>query len=370
MRDYDVIVVGAGPAGSAAAKTAAERGARTILLEEHRAIGIPRHCSGLLNGTRSGISSKILSTMDPRVNLGEARVRRLYSPGGRTFDIPLEGKGVYLVDRALFDQQLAGQAAEAGAEIRLNTKVTGLITQGEQVFGVTTNQKAMPEIHGKVVIAADGIKSLLGGIPVWAGLSERVRDINSGLTLLLFNVSDVDMDVQELHVGAFGSNRHYVGWIWLERIDAYTCLTGFDTVEDFERCRRGNYPLSRKLKNAVLASLTGFAQPLTILPQSLPKKVKSGLILAGAAANFPSFLLGILSGCHAAQVAAEAVSEGDVSEARLSAYHMACKPLENPGLGRNFHFGSFMHLSEEEQEDIFDKMTRSDGVNFDVYENL
>jgi hypothetical protein len=38
------------------------------------------------------------------------------------------------------------------------------------------------------------------------------------------------MDVQELHVGAFGSNRHYVGWIWMERIDAYTCLAGFETM--------------------------------------------------------------------------------------------------------------------------------------------
>jgi len=308
--------------------------------------------------------------MAPRVNLGEAKVRRIYSPRGRTFDIPLEGKACYLVDRALFDQQLAGQAAEGGADIRLNTKVTGLLHDGEQVSGVTTNSKAMPEIHGKVVIAADGIKSLLGGIPVWAGLSERVKDVNSGLTMLLFNVRDVDMDVQELHVGAFGSNRHYVGWIWLERIDAYTCLAGFDTVEDFERCRSGQYPLSRKLKDAVLARLTGFAQPLTVLPQSLPKKVKPGLVLAGAAANFPSFLLGLLSGRYAGEVAADAIREGDVSEERLSAYHMACRPLEDPGLGKDYHFGSFMYLSEDEQEERFDKMTKADEVNFDVYNNL
>ena len=362
--------MGAGPAGSAAAKAAAERGAKTILLEEHRAIGIPQHCSGLLNGTRSGISGKILSTMDPRVNLGEVRVRRIYSPRGRIFDISLDGKGVCLVDRALFDQQLAGQAAKAGAAIQLNTKVTGLITDGQKVFGVTTNTKAVPEIHGKVVIASDGIKSLLGGVPVWAGLSDRVKDVNSGLTMLLFNVRDIDMGVQELHVGAFGSNRHYVGWIWLERIDAYTCLAGFDTVEDFKRCKSGHYPLSRKLKDAVIARLTGFAQPLTVLPQSLPKKVNPGLILAGAAANFPSFLLGLLSGRCAGEVAADAVRNGDVSEDRLSAYHIACKPLEDPGLGKDFHFGSFMYFSEDEQEDLFDKMTKADEVNFDVYSNL
>jgi digeranylgeranylglycerophospholipid reductase len=43
MKDYDLIVVGAGPAGSAAAKSAAERGVKTVLLEEHAEIGVPAH---------------------------------------------------------------------------------------------------------------------------------------------------------------------------------------------------------------------------------------------------------------------------------------------------------------------------------------
>ena len=57
QNDYDVIVVGAGPAGSAAAKAAAESGAKTIVLEEHPKIGLPQHCSGLYYGTKSANSS-------------------------------------------------------------------------------------------------------------------------------------------------------------------------------------------------------------------------------------------------------------------------------------------------------------------------
>ena len=45
MKEYDVIVVGADSAGSVAAKTAVDRGAKTILLEEHAMIGVPTHCN-------------------------------------------------------------------------------------------------------------------------------------------------------------------------------------------------------------------------------------------------------------------------------------------------------------------------------------
>src|SRR2546428_7406920 len=46
--DFDVIVVGAGPAGGMAAGTAAAMGLRTALIEEHPEIGAPTHCSGKL----------------------------------------------------------------------------------------------------------------------------------------------------------------------------------------------------------------------------------------------------------------------------------------------------------------------------------
>ena len=62
---YDVIVVGAGPAGCCAAWTAASEGARTLILEEHTSIGIPRHCSGFLSG--SSFTEKLLDRIDTQV---------------------------------------------------------------------------------------------------------------------------------------------------------------------------------------------------------------------------------------------------------------------------------------------------------------
>ena len=46
--NYDVVVVGGGPGGSATARVTAKEGAKTILLEEHPQIGLPEHCMGVL----------------------------------------------------------------------------------------------------------------------------------------------------------------------------------------------------------------------------------------------------------------------------------------------------------------------------------
>ncbi len=365
LKDYDVIVVGAGPAGAAAARAAAERGAKTILLEEHAKIGLPQHCSGLYYGTGSEVGEKVLSSMDRRVIIDEVKLRRIYSPKGSVFEIPLEGRGVYLIDRALFDMQLAGQAAQAGAEILINTKVSGLVTEGDIVVGVMTHSKSRPEIRGKIVIAADGIRALIGGIPIRSGMAEKVPYINNGISMLLFNVKGIDRGVQELHVGPHGSKPGYMGWIWLHRLDAYTCLSGFEDMAAFEKCRRDDYIISEKLRDAVAVRMTGYAMAL-FGATSLPQKVGNGIMLAGAAANYGMFQLAMLSGQYAGQVAGEAIKDGDVSQERLSGYNALSEKLDDPLLGARFGFGSFVGLTEDEQEEQFQKMTRADNVNFDV----
>ena len=81
--DYDVVVVGGGPCGSQAAKTAAEKGLKTILLEEDPQIGLPEHCVGVMPGTSRGFLEELIKKMDKRAVITKVKARRIYAPNGK-----------------------------------------------------------------------------------------------------------------------------------------------------------------------------------------------------------------------------------------------------------------------------------------------
>jgi flavin-dependent dehydrogenase len=297
--------------------------------------------------------------MDRRVVLSEVKKRRIFSPSGRTLDIPLEGKGVWHIDRGLFDMQLAIQAVNAGAQVLINTKVTSLLTQEETIIGVTTSSKAMPEIHGKVVIAADGIRSIMQGIPKWSGLVGTDVEVWSTINWWLANVKDVEPGVLEHHLGPYGSKR---GWIWLERCDSSVCQADFPSFEAFNECRRGDSVLSKKIRDAVPVRITGCAHPLN-LGQPLPKKVKSGLILAGAAAGYMHILRCVLSGRYAGETAIEAIKEGNVTKDRLAAYEILCEKLRDT---RKLGFAAFWEQSVNQPEELLDRFSSMGNLDFDI----
>ena len=172
MNEYDVIVVGAGPAGSSAAKAAAERGCRVILLDQRKEVGVPQHCSGVFNswGTEPIRFLEFAQRLDKSVKLWEYKKVRVFAPSGKVIrEESVAGTGYCILRRDYLDQELAREAVNAGAGLRINTRVTGLIKQDGRVIGVTTSSTTMPEVYGKVVIGADGMRAMEGGTPKWAG---------------------------------------------------------------------------------------------------------------------------------------------------------------------------------------------------------
>jgi len=158
MDRYDVVVVGAGPAGSLAARAAAEGGATTLLVDHRPELGHPVQCGEFvpapneladLFGCRELIA-RAFEVPESTV-LRSTRTMACISPFGHVFRFPLAG---CTVSRRAFDKALAVRAEGAGAELRFPLGVTGVRDDLVDTVGGS--------IRAKVVIGADGPISTVG----------------------------------------------------------------------------------------------------------------------------------------------------------------------------------------------------------------
>ncbi|HVM28874.1 MAG TPA: geranylgeranyl reductase family protein [Mycobacteriales bacterium] len=146
---WDVVVVGGGPAGAAAARTAAQTGARTLLLEREH---LPRYkrCGGGLIGLSqaavadAGVDVAALSRDVVGRMTFTSRGRHAYTREAEPF-LPM-------VVRAELDEALVQAAADAGAAVRDGTTVTGYTTETDGVRLTTSGG----ELRARAVVGADG----------------------------------------------------------------------------------------------------------------------------------------------------------------------------------------------------------------------
>ncbi|MBW2616345.1 MAG: FAD-dependent oxidoreductase [Deltaproteobacteria bacterium] len=319
MKEYDVIVVGAGPAGCAAARAASRQGARIIMIEEHPVIGAPRHCPGRLHS--SSFTREILEDLDPRVIVCEYSSRRYFAPSGKVIkETALPPGSVFQVQRDEFDRELARQAVLAGAEIVLRTRVTGLYKEKDCIRGVTTASDNMPVVHGRVVIVASGTKGRLSGIPKQEGLTQPGETSFGGILVDLVGIRDIEPGVIETYLGEVFEMG--INVLWTK--NRYSGLMGFMNIKGYHRLVSGDSFAGRKFKDArpvqIFGNMVGSAASV-----KLERPVKDNLILVGDAAGFTSITHGIVSGRNAGEVAADAVQDGDTGEARLKRYMDKCR---------------------------------------------
>ncbi|MGE5439394.1 MAG: NAD(P)/FAD-dependent oxidoreductase, partial [Bacteroidota bacterium] len=165
--EYDLIVVGAGPAGSIAAKFAAEKGISVLMLEKDRDVGYPVRCGEAVS--KAGVEEFL--TPDPKWIASSIDKFSLISPDNSEVIIGFTDTG-YILERRVFDYELARMASNAGAEVLTRAYVSGLLMEDGRVSGVKYQYRGEEkEVRAKIVIAADGVESRVGR---WAGLKTHV----------------------------------------------------------------------------------------------------------------------------------------------------------------------------------------------------
>jgi len=300
---YDVIVVGAGPAGSAAAEACAQLGLSTLCIEEHGTIGHPVQCAGLLS--RAAFSECRTSS---RPVLNKVTGARIVSGMGSEFLIDAGCTKAVVVDRCTLDREMAEAAANAGAEIRLKTSVCGVVGDTVRTRGIHGHE----EIPFRILIAADGPRSTVARI---LGM-KRAREYLSGIQ------ADMPGEYDPRYVGLYpDASPEFFGW---------TIPTGTGRVRvglcgKTEVCRKFNTFVKQFGSNSV--QLVTGTLPLGVMPRTYGSRT----LFAGDCAGFakPTSGGGIYTGVraarHAAAVAAEACEKNRFDDRILAGYERRWK---------------------------------------------
>lgn len=316
MESVEVLVVGAGPAGSTAAYELARAGREVLVIEEHPRVGRPVQCAGL-------VSRRVIELGDcASVIRTPVHGASVFAPDLRSIQFKAAEPRAFVIDREGLDVHLADRAARAGARFETGTKFVRRVAgdgTGSTVR-LTDGSGHDRELRARLVIGADGVASAVAR-------AYRLRRPVEVLPAFEaeFPSSPGDPDQVEVYLGTSFAPGLFGWWIPDGAGGArvgLACTAGpVSARERFERLLHHlEARFGTRLRNPTSYLVSGI--PIGVLPRTHG----DGVLLVGDAAAQVKPLSGggIFTGMRCAQLAARAalagLAAGDVSAAALAPY--------------------------------------------------
>lgn len=319
MDEFDVVVVGGGPAGSSAAYAAAQRGLRTALIEREESIAHSVRTSGVtwMESVREfGIPERCYN---PIRNYG-------FCSPENSVKVCDETPRAAVLDVRKTYRFLSDLAVRHGAELYLATRVTGVLQEQGRICGVSADSAdGRQEFRSKMVIDASGFGSVIARS---MSLVDRWRRFGAGAEWEA-QVENLQSDTWWLMVGQIYSPA---GYAWIFPVGSNRARIGVgigrpeSTVDPIKRLQ--------ELMDGRIGPIAdlGRIEPIEFHYGLIPNEglarrtVYDGLILVGDSAGQANPLVlegiryAIRFGRVAGQVAADAIHTGDTSRRSLEPY--------------------------------------------------
>ena len=355
---YDVIIVGAGPAGSYIAYELASLGYNVAVFEEKSVPGLNVCCTGI-------ISTECFHSLSPGTDviLTEVKSAKFFSPSGRCLRLQLQTERVqaYVVNRLLLDKALASKAQSQGAQYFFSSPVIDIIPGKDNIQAETLCSGAREIFSARVVVLANGFKPELprklglGGIKNFlVGAQAEIEARNIDEPEVYFG--------QEIAPGSFAwlvptrvgtsTNRAYVGLLATSQAKLH-----------LQKFLNNLFGQGRILSPEV--EIGQKAIPVGTLARSYGDRV---LVIGDAAGQVkPTTGGGIYFGHLGAKIAArvldEALSSDNLTAGYLSRYQKQWKAKMGKKLSRGYWARwAYAKLSDRQIEGIFNMLDSSGMV--------
>jgi digeranylgeranylglycerophospholipid reductase len=366
---YDVIVVGAGPAGSYIACELASSGYSVAAFEQKAESGLTTCCTGI-------ISTECLQSLDLARNmiLTEVKSAEFHSPSGRCLGFHTEDVRAYVVDRVSLDRGLVSRAQAKGVQYFFSSRVLAILP-GKDSIEVEVLRSGKRELFSaRAAVLANGFRP---GLPYKLGLG-RIKHFLIGAQA---KIEGIDIDQFEVH---FGQSIAPGGFAWLVPISsgkAYVGLLTSDQGRPYLRKFLDGLSTQGRMTNRD-TEIGQRAVPMGTLPRSYGDRL---LVVGDAAGQVkPTTGGGIYFGHLGAQIAAkvlrQALGSDNLTAGDLALYQKRWKAKMGGEISRGYWARwAYAKLSDSQIEGIFETLDSNDtggtlldsgGFSFDWHSKL
>ncbi|MCS7121162.1 MAG: NAD(P)/FAD-dependent oxidoreductase [Archaeoglobaceae archaeon] len=332
---YDVVVVGAGPAGSMAAKVAAENGLKVLLIEKRQEIGTPVRCA-------EGVSKRSLQRfveIDKKWIANEVVGAKIYSPDMTEIVLSEEMAGNevgYVLERKIFDRYLARLAAKSGAEVYTKTTFVEFRRVDGKLKVKLRKLGEIWEVETNILIGADGVESRVGRL---AGIIRtlKLNEIESCAQYLMVGLN-LDPNYTYFYLG---KDIAPGGYAWIFPKGENSANVGVGVLPSMAE-KPAKYYLDKFIeKVGIEGKIIEFVAGAVPVYGEIDTAVCNNIMLAGDAAYHSDPITGggianaLAAGYYAGKVAFDAVKAKDFSEKILKRYDELWKNDFGKKLRRN-----------------------------------